>query len=131
MKLGVVGSQTGIPREKVDMILDDLKSKNQIDLIVSGGAIGVDTFAVDWAKKNKIKYKEFEPEWTKFGRPAGPIRNQKIVDESDEVALFWDGKSPGTASTLKMVEKAGKVFHLNIGGENVAQIQRLLGLENE
>jgi len=129
MKLGVVGSQTGISREKVNMILDDLKSKHDIDLIVSGGAKGVDTFAVDWAKKNKIKYKEFEPEWTKYGKPAGPIRNQKIVDESDEVALFWDGKSPGTASTLKMVEKAKKIFHLHIGGKNIQSVLDILEKE--
>jgi predicted Rossmann fold nucleotide-binding protein DprA/Smf involved in DNA uptake len=129
MKLGVVGSRENIERGKVYAILDDFRAKHEIDMIVSGGADGVDTFAEDWAKKNRMSRMILCPKWKKFGKPATAIRNQIIVNESDELMIFWDGKSPGTAMTLKMVEKAKKVFHLHIGGKNLQATLDLLEKE--
>ena len=36
------------------------------------------------------------------------IRNQQIVDSADRVVAFWDGKSRGTADTLRRAHAAGK-----------------------
>lgn len=126
MKLGVVGSRKGISPEKVSLILDNFKARMKIDLIVSGGAHGVDTFAARWAKKNGIEVQFFSPDWKTFGKSAGAIRNQKIVDASDELAIFWDGESKGTAITIKMAEKARKPFHLIFSGTNPDNITKAL-----
>ena len=108
MKLAVVGSQTGILREFVNKALTEfLERVSRIDLLISGGAVGVDTFAEDWVL-GIAPTKIFRPEWTKYGRPAGPIRNQKIVDECDQIMIFWDGISPGTKTTFDMAMKSGK-----------------------
>ncbi len=129
MKLAIVGSRTGMPREKVFGVLYDFQSKNKIELVISGGAKGVDTFAIDWAKKNNIKWNIIYPDWTHFGKPAGAIRNQKIVDQCDEIMIFWDGQSKGTKITLRMVEKAKKTFHLHIGGKHLQAVLDLLEQE--
>lgn len=54
----------------------------------------------------------FLPEFKKTGgyRKQDYIdRNEKIVEESNYVVAFWDGKSPGTADTRRKARKAKKL----------------------
>ncbi len=76
--------------------------------IVSGGAKGVDMCAAEYARRNGIILTEFLPEYKKYGRGAPIIRNKTIVDYSDMVIAFWDGKSRGTLSVIKYCERIGK-----------------------
>ena len=76
--------------------------------IISGGARGADSLGEKYAKDYAIPIKIFEPEWGKYGKPAGFIRNQTIVDNCDMVLAFWDGKSRGTADTIGKAKKAKK-----------------------
>jgi hypothetical protein len=39
---------------------------------------------------------------------AGYIRNGYIVNNSDVIVAFWNGKSNGTADTITKARKAGK-----------------------
>jgi len=54
----------------------------------------------------------FTPEWDKYGKRAGAIRNQEIVNEADTIIAFWDGQSKGTKITIDMALKAGKPLDL-------------------
>ena len=65
--------------------------------IISGMASGADTFAVEWAARFGFPLRAFPAEWDKHGRSAGPIRNQRMLDEGkpDLVVAFPGGK--GTA----------------------------------
>ena len=76
--------------------------------IVSGGAKGIDTCAKEFALKHNIKLTEFLPEYNIFGKAAPIRRNHKIVDYSDEVLAFWDGKSKGTKSVIEYCNKTNK-----------------------
>ena len=76
--------------------------------IVSGGAMGVDTVAANYARENSIKLVEFLPEYNIYGRKAPLVRNRKIVEYADEGIAFWDGNSSGTIHTLKHFRKLGK-----------------------
>lgn len=78
------------------------------DTIVSGGAMGVDTYVREYAKKNGLKLIEFFPNYEKYGRCAPLVRNKKIVDTCDCVLAFWDGKSKGTKCTLEYAKEKGK-----------------------
>lgn len=69
--------------------------------IVSGGADGADTLAAQYAHQNSIHLTEFLPEYSKYGRRATLVRNDLIVDNSEYILAFWDGKSRGTAYTIK------------------------------
>lgn len=102
MKLAIVGS-----RSLANIMLEPYVWK-EVEEIVSGGAVGVDSCAAEYAKRNGIKLTEFFPEYERYGRAAPLVRNRAIVDYADKIIAFWDGKSPGTLSVIKYAKKTGK-----------------------
>jgi len=106
--IGVVGSRKFTDYAKLEKVLDSLNKIRPISLIVSGGAEGADTLAEKWAEERGVPKLIFPAEWEKYGKAAGPIRNKDIVSNSDRIVAFWDGKTPGTASTVEISKKAGK-----------------------
>lgn len=76
--------------------------------IVSGGAKGADSLGAKWAKEQKIKLTEFLPDWDRFGKRAGFLRNEDIVKASDFVLCFWDGVSRGTGNSLSIAKRLKK-----------------------
>ncbi len=108
INVGVVGSRTITSKEYVFSVLDFYLSRllKEGDLtIISGGAKGVDSLGVAWAKERGLQYTEFLPDWN-LGKGAGFIRNQTIVDNSDYLIAITTG-SNGTADTIKRAEKKG------------------------
>ena len=101
MKIAVIGSRN-VTVDNIGEYLTDC------DEIVSGGAVGVDTCAADYAKQNGIALTVFLPEYERYGRAAPLGRNKKIVDHADQILAFWDGRSKGTQSVIKYAEKTGK-----------------------
>ena len=101
IKIAIVGSRSIITA-------DIEKFVTSCDEIVSGGAGGIDSCAAEYARKNGIKLTEFLPQYERYGRAAPIVRNKEIVDYSDKVIVFWDGKSKGTLSVIKYAEKVGK-----------------------
>jgi hypothetical protein len=80
--------------------------------IVSGGARGADSLAEEYAKISGDKLTVIPADWEKYGRAAGPIRNQEMLDyikekENPMLIAFWDGKSTGTANMIKIAKDAG------------------------
>lgn len=76
--------------------------------IISGGAPGTDKMAKQYAIRYAYIYTEFPADWETYGKSAGPRRNKQIVDYADMVVAFWDGKSPGTKSTIEFAKKVNK-----------------------
>ena len=74
--------------------------------IISGGAKGADSLAADWAAVNWAGYEEYRADWNKHGKAAGPIRNQKMLDEGkpDLVIAFLGGN--GTNDMINRAKKA-------------------------
>ncbi len=102
MKLAIIGSRSLTNISLEQYIREEVKE------IVSGGAIGVDSCAAEYAKNKGLKLTEFLPEYACYGRVAPIVRNKKIVDYSDKMLVFWDGKSKGTLSVIKYAQKTGK-----------------------
>lgn len=101
MKIAVVGSRK-ITMVNIGRYISDSEE------IVSGGAVGVDSCAAEYAKENGIKLTVFLPQYERYGRAAPIIRNKEIVDYADKIIAFWDGRSKGTLSVIKYAEKTGK-----------------------
>lgn len=105
MRVAVVGSREYPSLEAVRQFVWECE---RTTVIVSGGAAGVDRAAVDEAKRLNMPYEEHLPDWNRYGRRAGAVRNAEIVGRADEVVAFWDGKSKGTAITIRMAREAGR-----------------------
>ena len=108
MKLAVVGSRNFNDYELLKFKLDTIHSVKPISLIISGGAVGADSLSERWAKENNIPTKIFIPDWNKFGKKAGFLRNEDIIKSSDAVVAFWDGISRGTLSSINLAKKYNK-----------------------
>lgn len=103
--IGIVGSRLFNDYEFMKRILDRFFS---CKIIVSGGAKGADNLAEKYAKENNIATIIFPAEWDRYGKSAGFKRNKIIVDNSDLIIAFWDGKSKGTANTIKLAREQNK-----------------------
>ena len=101
MKVAVIGSR-GLTVSDLGRYLPANTTE-----IVSGGAKGVDTSAREYALAHGIKQTEFLPEYTRFGRSAPLKRNITIIEYSDIVLAFWDGKSRGTKFVIDNCRKLG------------------------
>ena len=80
--------------------------------IVSGGAKGIDECAKAYAENAGLKYTEFLPEYSLHSRRAPIERNKLIVEYSDTVIAFWDGKSRGTLFVIKYAKKMNKPIYI-------------------
>lgn len=112
MKIGIVGSRTF---EEYTAMSDFIKEKIDLgdyDTVVSGGAVGADNLAERFARENGLRMIVHSPEWNRFGNNAGFIRNSKIVEESDIIFAFWDGRSRGTADTMEKARRQNKKVYV-------------------
>ena len=75
-------------------------------LIIHGGADGADLAADNWAVTNWVPMEEYRASWKEHGHLAGPLRNQKMLDEGkpDLVVAFPGGK--GTADMCARAVRA-------------------------
>ncbi len=106
MKVAIIGSRT---IKKFDDLYKYIPEN--VTEIVSGGALGVDRIAREYAQKNGIKLLEIIPDYNKYGGKVAPLkRNDKIVEYADYVIAIWDGKSRGTAYVLHKCEESGKDY---------------------
>ena len=83
-----------------------LKNEKDEITIISGHCSGVDLMGERYGAENGFSVEIFLPEWEKYGRAAGPIRNRKMVERADLVIAFWDGKSKGTSSLIKCAQNS-------------------------
>lgn len=102
MKLLIVGSR-GITDYDLSLYVDE-----SADLIISGGAAGVDTLAEKYADKKGISKLILRPDYKRYGKAAPIIRNKMMVDLCDALIVIWDGKSKGTKHTIDYAQKEKK-----------------------
>ena len=75
--------------------------------IIEGGASGADEWASVAARKYKLKHERFPANWKEYGRSAGPIRNQQMLESGiDLVLAFRKNNSRGTTDMIDRAAKA-------------------------
>ena len=112
MKLAIVGSRTFDDFEYLSDVISRIKSVTEI---VSGGADGTDSLAEKYAKKNLIPTKIFLPKFKTDSTIAYHpkwffARNEEIVNHSDYVLVFWDGRSSGTKHVMEYARRKHKLI---------------------
>jgi hypothetical protein len=77
-----------------------------------GGARGADSLANDIALNDlKTCVLVFPAKWDEYGRAAGPLRNQEMLDSLLKLRGTWDIKvlaMPGGRGTADMIDRARK-----------------------
>lgn len=103
MKLAIVGSRDFSDYNFLKQNVLELMESHSFKFthIVSGGAKGADTLANRYADEKNIEMIVFKPDWKKYGKRAGFIRNTDIIETSDVIVAFWDGKSTGTKDSIE------------------------------
>lgn len=104
MRVLVCGGRNFQDWRKVYSILDGIYG---VSCIIEGGALGADCFAAEWADDAEVDHLQFNADWKTHGKAAGPIRNQRMLDEGkpDLVVAFPGGS--GTADMVRRAKKAG------------------------
>ena len=103
MKLAVIGSRSFDDKMILEKVLNEVKTS--IGLIITGGAKGADQLAEQWANNNNIPVQIIKPDWSKYGRSAGIVRNKQIIELCDSCLAFWDSQSKGTLSGINHCKK--------------------------
>ena len=114
MKIGIVGGRGFNDYESLKKELSKFIEENSISLnyIVSGGAKGADTLAEKFATEMDVEMIVFKPDFEKFGRGAALARNTQIIQKSDVVFAFWDGKSKGTEHSIMLAKRNIKQVYI-------------------
>lgn len=104
-KILVCGSREYSDYEKLKEVLDSITlwyERDEIS-IISGGAEGADSLAKEYCKNRNLQIEEVLPDWEKYGRKAGYIRNKQMIEMNPYMVIaFWDGKSSGTKITIDL-----------------------------
>ena len=111
VSLGIVGSRYFDNYSQFSLMvsswIDKLPPSTQIARIVSGDAKGADALAERFAREHKIMFHKHVADWNKYGKAAGPLRNQLIVGQCTHLIAFVGTKSIGTKSTIKFAKTKG------------------------
>lgn len=108
MKILVTGGRDYEDQATFDRVMDQISMELQrVVCIIQGGARGADELARGWAFERMCPVMTFPANWDRFGRGAGPIRNEWMLEygQPDLVVAFPGGK--GTAHMVKIATEAG------------------------
>lgn len=116
IKVIVCGSRDFEDYERLKKWLDhlfSLRSREEIT-IITGGARGADSLGYQYAIEKRISSIVLQANWDKYGKRAGPIRNEEMAKIATHCVAFWDGISPGTSNMIGLAKKYNlitKVMH--------------------
>lgn len=109
MKLAIVGTRNpGVTYQEWEKLLLNKINPDEIQMVISGGAKGVDTFAKLFAARHHKPYMEFAPQYNVYGRYATLKRNTQIVKEATTVIAFLSPDSKGTFHTIREAQRMKK-----------------------
>lgn len=86
----------------------------EITVLIHGAAPGADAAAAEWAARQPYDLKAiaFPANWKKYGKRAGPLRNQRMLAEGHPEAVIAFPGGKGTANMIALAEATGvRVIH--------------------
>lgn len=117
-KLAIVGSRN---YQRLDLVQALVARLKKTTTVVSGGAVGVDITAENAAIAHGLNVISFRPDWGKDGQQAALVRNRQIVGAADGLIAFWNGRSGGTAHSIRLARQKG--IWLRVYGPDGQQMQ--------
>ena len=91
----------------VKTIEDYIKTLPRGSVVIQGMCNGADLIARKRAKIHRLEVIDFNPDWERFGRAAGPIRNRDMLEKGkpDRVVAFHNNLAHGKG-TQNMINQA-------------------------
>ncbi|WP_422028075.1 DUF2493 domain-containing protein [Roseovarius sp.] len=107
MRVLVCGGRNYSDAAFLEAGLNVVHDTHNVTRVIHGAASGADRLAGEWAKGRGIPQIACPAAWDKYGRAAGPMRNQYMIDvhKPDLLVAFPGGK--GTADMIAKARKAG------------------------
>jgi hypothetical protein len=102
-------SDYGAVKRELDKLARMAGMLRVVLVVIEGGARGADALAVQWCEENpgNLQHIKVRADWAEHGRRAGPIRNQRMINEENpSVVLAFPG-GRGTEDMVRRAEKAG------------------------
>lgn len=122
MRLAVTGDRNW---DELDiqsiMVIRSAIQKLQPSFLILGDSKGVDTIALQVARKLKIKHHVHIANWKEFGRAAGPIRNRAMLDDGVTHVIYFHHNLSESKGTKNCVEQARKRGLIIIDGKGVGR----------
>jgi hypothetical protein len=87
--------------------LDALEHDHGEIMIIQGGATGADQLARHYAWRKGIEFWNYPADWKAHGKAAGPIRNQRMIDDGKPDLVLAAPGGKGTADMIARATKAG------------------------
>lgn len=107
--IAIIGSRKFNDFHLLNFVMINIIKKIDDEItIISGGALGADTLGKNFAAIHKYQFIEHLPDWNKYGKAAGFMRNSNIIESSNIVVCFWDGLSKGTLDSIRKAKKLNK-----------------------
>jgi predicted Rossmann-fold nucleotide-binding protein len=106
-RIVVTGGRDYSDTGKIAAVLSAIQHKHGIAIIIQGGADGADRLCAEWGWNNGIPVGTFNADWKAHGKAAGPMRNQRMIDEGkpDAAVAFEGGR--GTDDMVNRIKQAG------------------------
>lgn len=112
MKVCIIGSRSLDKTEVVVPIINKFFEEQTTppQVIISGGAKGVDQISQAYAKENSIDLIQFLPyhlidTTASFNSKYFFVRTKQMISNADKVLAIWNTKSKGTEYGIKLAQK--------------------------
>lgn len=92
----------------LDYIIKQYPDSNFV--LFHGACQGIDLNTASAAKKRGWRVVSFPADWKKYGKAAGPIRNEEMINQNPDLVLAFLAKnSKGTLNCLKQMTKSSSI----------------------
>ncbi len=102
MRVIVCGGRDYTEETEIRKKLAVLRDEHPDAVIIHGGAPGADSWAGYVAGSLGLQVEVHSANWAKYGRAAGPIRNQEMLDSGVDLVIAF----PGGRGTKDMTDRA-------------------------
>ena len=88
----------------------------ETDVVITGGACGVDQHAHEqakaWGCKTEIVPAQWRDDDGEIDRSAGPKRNAHMAENCDVLLAIWNGESTGTRNMIEQALRCNREIHI-------------------
>lgn len=101
------GDRNWTNKEIIKRELLPLKTYNPNIVIITGACRGADLLGEEVANELGFQIRSYPADWKQYGKGAGPIRNQQMIDENKvDLVIAFHSNIESSRGTKDMVNRA-------------------------